>query len=201
MRAFRFYHVLIALAALAAYFTAEELGLVHAWLGYGVGLLIGLRLALGIARRRGFEFRRMIPRPGRAPLGQTGLRHPAIAHALTLALFICVAGVAGTGIAMDKGGTLVGKSIRAGDGEKGEGGESERGEDREEASRWSLIGTAYAEDGEREGGEGGEHGALGEAHELFGNLLLPLALAHAAYLLLFRFDLARFMLFLRRKTA
>ena len=114
---FRLYHLLFGAAALAAYLTAEELGLVHAWLGYGIAALLLLRLALGLLRRRGFEFRRLLSRAGAAPLGQGGIRHPAIGHALTLALLVCIGGAAGTGIAMDRGGTLVGQSIRSDDGE------------------------------------------------------------------------------------
>lgn len=190
---FRFYHLLFGAAALAAYLTAEELGLVHAWLGYGIAALLLLRLALGLLRRRGFEFRRLLPRAGAAPLGQGGIRHPAIGHALTLALLVCIGGAAGTGIAMDRGGTLVGQSIRNDDGEGREHGEHEDDEDHEFSL--GLIGTARADDGREDGDEGGP---LGELHETFGNLMLPLVFAHLAWLLLFRFDLARYVLFLKR---
>lgn len=190
---FRFYHLLFGAAALAAYLTAEELGLVHAWLGYGIAALLLLRLSLGLLRRRGFEFRRLLPRAGAAPLGQGGIRHPAIGHALTLALLVCIGGAAGTGIAMDRGGTLVGQSIRNDDGEGREHGEHEDDEDHEFSL--GLIGTARADDGREDGDEGGP---LGELHETFGNLMLPLVFAHLAWLLLFRFDLARYVLFLKR---
>lgn len=195
MSGFRFYHVLFAVAGLLAYLTAEELGLVHAWTGYGLAALLAVRLVLGLARRRGFEFRRLIPRFGSAPLGQGGLRHPAIGHALSLALFTCVLGAAGTGIAMDQGGTLLGKSIRADDGGEHEGSES----DEDEMLSLSLIGIARADEGgEKESGE--EEGLLGELHETFGNAMLILAAAHAAWLLLFRFALARYMLFVPKRA-
>ena len=109
----------------------------------------------------------------------------------------CVAGAGVTGIAMDKGGTLAGNSIRAGD-EQREGG-AERAEDEREFSMFGLIGTARADDGE--GGRDEEEGPLSEIHETFGNLLLPLAIAHVLYLLVFRFNLARFMLFVPSKRA
>ncbi|MBD3730109.1 MAG: cytochrome b/b6 domain-containing protein [Sphingomonadales bacterium] len=202
MNLFRLYHLLFAAACAVAYFAAEEWGLVHAWTGYVVGALLSLRLLAGALRRRGFEFRRLIPRLGGGARGTSGLRHPAIAHGLTLALFASVVGVAGTGIAMDRGGTLVGQSIRAHDGEH-----RERGERAEKLV--TLVPQARADDFEQrrehEGGEGeGDEGLLGEVHETLGNALLPLALAHIAYVLLFRFDLARFMLFVprrRRKAA
>ena len=171
---FRLYHLVFAAAALAAYLTAEELGLVHAWLGYGIAALLLVRLVLGLARRRGLAFRRLMPRPGKAPLNQSAIRHPAIGHALTLALLLCIGGAATTGIAMDRGGTLAGQSIRNHD---------------EEGER--------DEDGERDGEDQG--GPLGELHETFGNLMLPLVLAHLGWLLIFRFDLARYMMFLRRR--
>lgn len=192
MQAFRIYHVLFAIGATVSYFTAEELGLVHAWLGYGIAALIACRLVLGLLARRGFAFRRLIPRLASPPQGMTGMRHPAINQVLALALLVSVAGAAGTGIAMDKGGTLSGKSIRADD-KDGEHGR-EDGEERE--ASFSLIARAYADDGER---EGEEEGPLGELHEAFGSVLLPLALLHALYLLVFRFDMARFMLFLPRR--
>lgn len=199
MAGFRIYHILFAVACLVAYFTAEELGLVHAWTGYGLATLLAIRLLLGLARRRGFEFRRLIPRLGAAPRGQDGLRHPAIGHALSLALFSCVLGAAGTGIAMDQGGTLIGKSIRAddGDGEGDEGRGDHDDDDEEHFSAFGLIGTALA----AEGGEGGdEEGPLGELHETFGNALLILTAAHAAWLLLFRFPMVRYMLFVPKRA-
>lgn len=191
MPLFRLYHVLFAAGALAAYFSAEELGLVHAWIGYGIATLIGLRLLLGLARKRGFEFRRLVPLPGPAPLGQTGIRHPAIGHALTLALLGCIAGSAATGIAMDRGGTLVGQSIRNDD-------ESDERGKEDEGLSLGLIAPAYADDdeGTRGGGEDEEDGPLGELHEALGSLMLALVALHAAWLLIFRLNLARYMLFM-----
>lgn len=196
MQAFRIYHVLFAIGATVSYFTAEELGLVHAWLGYGIAALIALRLMMGLLARRGFAFRRLIPRLATPPQGMTGMRHPAINQALALALLVCVAGAAGTGIAMDKGGTLSGNSIRADDEVREQG--SDDGEEHE--ASFGLIARAYADEGEGGGkAEGEEEGPLGELHEAFGSVLLPLALLHALYLLVFRFDMARFMLFLPRR--
>ncbi|MDP3905682.1 cytochrome b/b6 domain-containing protein [Novosphingobium sp.] len=202
MKALRFYHVLLAGLTLLAYFTAEELGLVHAWTGYAVAAVLALRLVLGLVRKRGFELRRLVPSLAAPPRGQSGIRHPIISRLLVLAILTSVAGAAGTGIAMDQGGTLVGNSIRLDD-ERGEGRE-QGNEDHDQAAGWpSLIPPAYADEG-GEGGSGeGEHdeGPLGELHELFGNLILPLVALHALYLLLFRFELARFMLFSERRRA
>lgn len=203
MKALRFYHVLLAAGTLLAYLTAEELGLVHAWLGYVVAALLCVRLLLGLARQRGFELRRLMPSLAAPPRGQTGLRHPVISRVLVLAILTCAAGAAGTGIAMDQGGTLVGQSIRLDD-EHGHGrdqarGDAEHGDDDEDEGRAGVRAPAvFADGGER---EHEEEGPLGELHEAFGNLVLPLVALHVLYLLLFRFELARFMLFMNPRRA
>lgn len=184
MNGFRFYHLLFAGGVALAWFTAESLGLVHAWTGYVVAALIGLRLILSALGARGFDLVRLKPRFATAPRGQGGLRHPAIGRLLTLALLAAVATTATTGIFMDKGGTLFSQSIRAKD--------EERREEREHAS-------ARQDDGEEEGESEDEEGLLGEIHETTGNALLPLVSLHALWLLFFRLDLARFVLFLPRR--
>lgn len=199
MKSFRIFHLLLAVAVAVAYFTAEELGLVHAWVGYAVAALVVLRLVLGMARTRGFEFRRLVPSLATPPRGQTGIRHPAIGRTLTLALFLAIAGTATTGVLMDRGGTLVGQSIRAHDGERHRAGHEEA----EREARASVVNLVAPPANAREEGERGEgeEGALGEIHETLGNAVLPLVIAHLLYLLLFRFDLARFMLFVPRKPS
>lgn len=180
MKLFRVHHLLFGAAVIAAYFTAESTDIAHAWIGYGAATLIVLRLMLGFLRKSGFEFRRLRPILSAGALGQTGLRHPAIGRGLTVALLLAVAGTAGTGIAMDQGGTLIGQSVRL---------------DRE--------GTEHDEHegGEREAGEREEEGALAEVHETLGNLILPLVAVHLAYMLLLRRDLAFFLLFMpKRRT-
>ncbi|MCW1403242.1 hypothetical protein OKA06_13240 [Novosphingobium sp. MW5] len=198
MKAIRFYHLLFAAGCLLAWFTAEELGLVHAWTGYVVAGLVAIRLMLGLAGNSGFQMRRLMPTGGVRNAGS-----PAVSSALALALFVAVAGTAGTGIAMDQGGTLVGTSIRADDGKERHGeGRGEHGEDEKEAlAPSSMLGLAPAARAEE--GEGGEReeGLLGEVHETLGNLILPLAILHALYLLVFRLNMARFMLFLNRRSA
>lgn len=197
MKALRFYHLMLAGTAVLAYFTAEELGLVHAWAGYLIAALLVLRLVLGIARKRGFELRRLMPSLAAPPRGQNGIRHPVISRLLVLAILTCVAGAAGTGIAMDRGGTLVGQSIRLHDEDEARGGEEENEAEEREGSD-ARIATADEHEGEN---EGEEEGLLSELHELFGNLILPLVALHALYLLLVRFELARFMLFLPPRRA
>lgn len=206
MNAFRSFHVLFALAVIAGYVTSEEFGLAHAWIGYGVATLILVRIVLGVARRRGFEFRRLTPRLGGLALSKAGLRHPAIASGLTLALALCVTGSAATGLAMDRGGTLVGNSIRSHDDDHERRHGRRHGDDRDEdeharaapSDMLGLASPALAGDGEDEAEEEDE-GALGEMHEVFGNALLPLAILHLVYMLIFRFDMARYVLFVPRR--
>lgn len=197
MKALRFYHVALAVGALIAYFTAEELGLVHAWVGYAVAALLLVRLLLGLAGRRGFEFKRWFPSLAPPPRGHTGIRHPAISRTLVLGILICVMGAAGTGIAMDRGGTLVGQSIRLDD-EKGEHGDDDG--ERSDEGRQTIASENHNESAGDEH-EGNEEGLLGELHETLGNLLLPLVALHVLYLLVFRFELARFMLFMQPRRA
>lgn len=192
MNRFRVYHAVFGLAVIAAYFTGESLGLIHAWVGYGIAALLMLRIALGLGGQRGFEFRRLKPSFAPPPPGQTGMRHPAIARLTMLALFISVIGSGVTGVVMDKGGTLVGQSIRAHD--------EDHERERDEARAGAMAAPGGAEP--REHGEGDEkHSLIETVHKTLGSLLLPLVLIHAIYLLVFRFDLARFILFFpRRRT-
>lgn len=192
MKSLRFYHLLLGAGCLLAWFTAEELGLVHAWTGYVVASLIALRLVLGLIGKAGFQFRRLIPRAG-----GHGAQKPAISAALSLALLVAASGTAVTGILMDKGGTLTGNSIRAHDDERSESDEGEEAS----AKPGTLPGLAPSLSAENSDRDEREEGLVGEVHETLGNLILPLAFLHALYLLIFRFQTARFMLFVPRKPA
>ncbi len=52
--------------------------------------------------------------------------------------------------------------------------------------------------GEREDDD--EEGLLGEVHELFANFLIGFVALHVGYLILFKWPLARFMLFVRQPS-
>ena len=175
MSSFRIYHLLLGAAVAGAYFTSESTGIPHAWIGYGVAALVLLRMALGLAGKSGFGWQRLrLKRTARNP-GRTALTHPLVGRALTLALLLCIATAATTGILMDRGGTLVGQSIRATDGEEHE--------DHEEGAH--------------------EESLLAEIHETSGNALLPLVIVHLLWMLVARRDLAMFLLFWpkRRRSA
>ena len=171
----RAYHAVLAILATLAYATGE-LGIVHAWLGYGVSLAIVFRLPLVLSGKRQLGLMRYYPKFRGLKLGNFAT-HPAISRTLLLGIAVCLIGVTLTGITMDRGHGVAGASV------------------------------AMADDGkrDRQGRDSGkcekDEGVLGEIHETLANLLLTLVLLHIAYLLLFKWPLARFMLFLQKPDA
>lgn len=173
LKKLRVFHLLLALAAIAAYFTGEAGG-VHRLIGYSVAALLVVRLIVSLFAAGPFGWRRWIPAM-HAPASMGGMKHPAISRFLILAIFACAIGTATTGVLMDQGRALANPDF------------SLRGEEESEEG----YGEGYGEEGE--GDE--EEGPLSDIHELLANLLLPLVGLHVAYLVLFRRPLAKFMLF------
>jgi len=212
LKTLRVSHLLLALAAAAAYFSGEAGGGIHKLIGYTVAALLIARLLLSLFGGGVFGWRRWVP-PVTAPAALRGMKHPAISRLLVLAILTCTAGAATTGVLMDQGRALANPSFTWGDGEENEEGEGGEGDEdgEEEAGLRSLRTLSPTGIGQHSiataglsmvrSGEGGEEeseedeGPLSELHELFANMLLPLVGLHVAYLLLFRFSLARFMLF------
>lgn len=169
----RAYHAVLAILAVLAYLTGE-LGLIHAWLGYGLAVVIVLRLvaACGVvvgARQLGLQ--RFYPH-------FEGLRfdnvmsHPAVSRVILAVIAVSLIGATATGIAMD-GGRAVG------------------------LAEISIAAPAQAEEARRSRlPRSAAQKALKEAHELLANLMLLAVGGHVGYLLLFRRPLARFMLFI-----
>jgi cytochrome b len=174
MQRIRIYHATLAVLAILAYLTGE-LGIVHAWLGYGVAIVIALRLLWALSGERQVGLMRFYP-------SFEGLQtnnlftHPAISKTLMLGIALSLLAVTGTGIAIDKG-----KYIGL--------------------ANAQIVSVAYADDDEREGGGEKEEGFLGESHELFANLLLLFVGMHVTYIVLFKFPLAKFMLFVPKKDS
>lgn len=190
----RLHHLLLGIAAIAAYLLGEEDNGLHRLLGYTVAGLLIIRLLLALANVQPFGWRRLVPRLSAGP-GQQGMRHPIISRLMTLAILVTVAGAATTGVMMDRGATLA--TVAAGQMPVGEeegearGGHDDRGEHEDRRGG----------EGEEHGEEHGEEGVLGELHELFANLMLPLVGIHILYLLLFRRSMALFMLFWPQRRA
>ncbi|NCT41575.1 MAG: hypothetical protein GW778_07945 [Alphaproteobacteria bacterium] len=169
MQRIRIYHATLAILAILAYLTGE-FGLVHAWLGYGVAIVIALRLLWAFSGERQVGLMRFYP-------SFEGLKannlftHPAISKTLMLGIALMLLTVTGTGIAIDQGTSIALADVQ-------------------------IVSVAYADDDEHEGGHEEEEGLLTEAHELFANLLLLFVGLHVTYILLFKFPLAKFMLFI-----
>jgi cytochrome b len=168
MQRIRVYHATLATLAILAYLTGE-LGLVHAWLGYGVAIVITLRLLWALSGERQVGLMRFYP-SFEGLQANNLFTHPAISKTLMLGIALSLLAVTGTGIAIDKG-----KSIGLADAQ--------------------IVSAAHADDGGREGEHEKEEGFLGETHELFANLLLLFVGMHVTYIVLFKFPLAKFMLF------
>lgn len=168
MNRIRIYHATLATLAILSYLTGE-LGIVHAWLGYGVAIVIILRLLWAMSGERQVGLMRFYPSFEGLKF-DNAFTHPAISKTLMLGIAVSLLAVTGTGIAIDKG-----KSIGI--------------------AKAQMVSAAYADDDESEDGTEKEEGLLTESHEISANLLLLFVGLHVGYLLLFKFPLAKFMLF------
>lgn len=164
----RIYHAALAILAMLAFITGE-MGIIHAWLGYGVGIVILLRLLWALSGDRQVGLMRFYPDFEGLKAGNL-FTHPIISRVLLLGIAISLIAATATGIAMDKG-----KAVGL--------------------ANTHIIAPAYADDNEEEN-EDGEEGPLGETHEFFANMMLLFVGLHITYLLLFKLPLARFMLFI-----
>jgi cytochrome b len=172
MNRIRLYHATLAILAILAYLTGE-MDMVHAWLGYGVALVLVVRLLWALTGDKQMGLMRFYP-PFQGIQGVDVMRHPAISKILMLGIMLSVLAVTITGITMDKG-KAVGLANAA------------------------LIAHAYADDDGQAQEQEESEGLLTETHELFANLMLLFVGMHVTYLLIFKFSLARFMVFLPKK--
>ena len=171
MHRIRIFHAFLALTVLAAYFSAE-MGLIHAWLGYGVAALILFRLIWALSGVPQLGLERFYPSFKDLHL-KAIMTNPVISRVLLAGIAISVIGATSTGILMDNGRALQATSLNS----------------------FSLSGENEGEGSEGESGEVYE-----EAHELLANLAIALVAMHVLYLLAFKFPLARFMLFANKSN-
>ena len=143
MRRLRAYHALLAILVVFA-FLSPEWGHVHSWLGYGVAAMILVRLVLALTGAPQLGLMRFYPHVHGLKLG-TVFTHPAISGALLLGIAICVIGVTGTGIALDKGRTF------------GLGRTELRQQAQPATPELPTVRGDDDEDGERGGGRGEDH--------------------------------------------
>ncbi len=163
----RVYHATLAVLAILAYLTGE-LGMVHAWLGYGVALVIVLRLLWALSKEPQMGLMRFYPSFTGMRVG-TMCTHPAISKVLLLGIALNLLAVTGTGIALD-GGRSIG------------------------LSHVQVVSVARADDtlpyvfkNEK---------PLAKTHEMFANWLMLFVALHVTYILLFKMPLAKFMVFI-----
>lgn len=173
MHRIRLYHATLASLAILAYVTGD-LGIVHAWLGYGVALVITLRLLWALSGNRQVGLMRFYPSFDGLQVTNM-LTHPSISKSFMLGIALSLLAVTATGIAMDRG-----KAVGITNAE--------------------LIATARADDGEDKHGSN-EDSFLSESHELFANMLLLFVGMHVAYIVLFKLPLAKFMLFIPKPAS
>ena len=180
MHRLRAYHALLVVLAVAAYATGD-MGLVHAWLGYAVSVVLIGRVLWAVTGVPQLGLMRFYPQFDGLKLGNA-MTHPAISRTLLLGIGICLIGVSATGIALDRGRAV------------GLGTESAVAVPVAKGSTEKQVKavTSPKDDRKHEDSEG----AMSEVHEFLANLLAGLVSLHVAYLLLFKWPLARFMLFL-----
>lgn len=173
MHRIRIYHATLASLALLSYLTGE-FGLIHAWLGYGVAIVINLRLLWALSGERQVGLMRFYPSFEGLKF-DNAFTHPSISKSLMLGIAVSLILTTGTGIALDKG-----KSIGL--------------------ANTEIIASAYADDDEKKESKGFLSEVLEESHELFANLLLLFVGMHVTYIVLFKFPLAKFMLFIAKTS-
>lgn len=171
MNRIRVYHATLAILSLLAYLTGE-FGLIHAWLGYGVAVVIVFRLFWALIGERSVGFARFYP-SFKGLIFNNALTHPAISKSLILGIAVSLILATGTGLLLDKGASIG-------------------------IANAGIVTSAYADDGKHGKNQSLAAEALEETHKFFANLMLLLVGMHAAYLLIFRFPMAKFMLFMDR---
>lgn len=169
----RAYHAVLGVLVVAAYLTGEA-GLIHALLGYAIAVVFLGRVAAALTGLPALGLSRFYPQFEGLRFG-TVFTHPAISKTLLAGIAACLIGATVTGIALDRGHSI------------GVAGNP-------------IISVAQADDHSRSEAAGrhesGKDGPLGDVHEVLAGLLMGLVGMHIAYLLLFKRNLARFMLFL-----
>jgi cytochrome b len=171
MQRLRIYHATLAILAILAYLTGEKFTLLHAWLGYGVVIVISLRLLWALSGERQFGLMRFYPSFEGLKL-DNAFTHPSISKSLMLGIALSLILATVTGIALDKGASIG-------------------------LANTEIIANAnaYADDDEPKESKGFLSEALEESHELFANLMLLFVGLHVTYIAFFKFPLAKFMLF------
>lgn len=166
-------------------YVSGDWGWVHSWFGYALLMLVLLRLAWATTGVRQLGLMRFYPLFAGLRLG-TALTHPAISRTLLCGIAAALIGSLATGLAMDRGKAigLAAQPVAASAHASYRG----AGESHTMLERHETANHARAK------------GLIVEAHEAFANILLLLVILHASYVSMFKWPLARFMLFIGANT-
>jgi len=96
MHKIRWYHAVLAVTTLLAYFTGD-FGFIHDWLGYAVGVIIILRLGWAVFNPRQLGLNRFYPVFDGIEW-TNAITHPAISKTLILAVAVSVILATATGL-------------------------------------------------------------------------------------------------------
>ncbi len=173
MNRIRIYHATLATLSVLAYLTGE-LGIIHAWLGYGVAVVIVFRLLWALSGERQVGLMRFYPSFDGLNL-DNAFTHPAISKSLLLGISLSLLAATGTGMALDQGNAIGFANVE-------------------------FAAEALADDRNGSKRDHDEEGLLSEAHEFFANLMLLFVGMHVTYLFLFKRPLAKYMLFVSNET-
>lgn len=156
---FRLLHGLFIIGFLAVYFSGDDGDLLHVWLGYGLVVLVAVRLLLALIRVKGF--------PALWPTFRPGAVSITVSRVLVIALFVSASATLTTGLLMVDHVRMLGLAATqviapayAGDDEA-----------------WEKSGRMLS---------GFSSHAVEETHEITANATLIIALAHLGFLLTFR---------------
>jgi cytochrome b len=191
-------HWVIVIGVLTAYFTGDEVPMVHLWAGYSVGAALIIRVIWGFVGSRHARFSSFVTGPGAVWRYVTGLfngqakrsiGHNPAGAAMTLALLLALTGVTLSGVALqaveDGTGPLAGVMASASQTQASEPSATSieaqpraYGEEREEAEDHGELAEG--------GGEGAEE-LYETLHSVFVYLLLALAAVHVVGVLVSSF--------------
>lgn len=152
----RLLHGLFVLGFLAVYFSGDDGDLLHIWLGYGLVVLITVRLAVALIRVKGF--------PALWPAFRTGAASIMVSRVLVMALFLSLSVTVITGLIMVDNSRVLGLATTA----------------------VITPAYADEEERSGRGIEGVYFDMIAETHEMAANALLGIAAVHIGFLLAFR---------------
>lgn len=190
----RLYHATLACGSVLAYLTGE-LGLIHAWLGYGIAAVIMLRVVWGVVGPRQVGMAHLVPTISEISAIRW-INHPAISKILLTGIIANILLVTATGIAMDDFASLSRQPQQAATVSLAGDRIATQAEIKIDKARGrGIVASARADDRKGERHEGKSEGWLGELHEATANLLFIFVGLHVSYVILFKRKLAFYMLF------